>query len=683
MTWWRRDKSLSPVHQYTQRLLRSHEGALRTRCFSRTPSKLAQHEDNNGSKRPAGMSNLEWMQRQHYESWRKILMDDPYNAIFGSSNARLSGKGLTDWDWVNKSFPKWMLREMEGQEEATSGPKQGKDTASESGYPKRVGIRSDDTDMRKKRKSHFPQPTYRATRLDRHDSSGIVSPSDLRRPREQLNDKVVEFHSEAVAISTSKPSPSPSTRPEIPAPTRPKSTASFRDFLAKTRSEAVTEIEKSNKIAVTAEPLFMDHCLTVKSQDQKSHTSATTESDTWRQTVLQRRSSPGDSDKPNSEPTHVTKTHKETLVGALFTEETYGIPCPIKAEAYSSVEAAKVKTNGANDFGHSLSSNGLESGLSIDNTASVRPTSKILSQLPKDDIDFLSADAIRASMAARKSKFSKDAQKEAARLNLEKTFEDVHKTDATVDPMVESKVINDQLMRRIERHMRGPQETQQVEVDEAPKATGSENTISAEELALESSVDRMKRWLERGGATFSSIFWQDPAEESDVENVRLFFDRATVRIRKGRLTMKQVVEDLETDIPASKPLLKRLKEDEELLDSAIHALRQRSGSGKMQPLTPNKIRAIQRLRLKYQDTDRKLDERFARVEEAAQHCGQDHPEERPSYALPDLESTSSSRRPEYRPEHIAKLPGCCEQSFNPQRHPAGSLSTSRARHARV
>jgi hypothetical protein len=28
----------------------------------------------------------------------------------------LRGKGLTDWEWVYKTFPKWMLQEMDPQE---------------------------------------------------------------------------------------------------------------------------------------------------------------------------------------------------------------------------------------------------------------------------------------------------------------------------------------------------------------------------------------------------------------------------------------------------------------------------------------------------------------------------------------------------------------------------------------
>lgn len=118
MAWWRRDPSLSPVHRYAQRLLRSHDATLRSRCFSRTPEKAAQHEDDDHSRRPAGMTNLEWMQWRHIRRWRKRLENDPYQALFGASNDMLNGKGLKDWDWISRSFPKWMLTEMDVPEDA-------------------------------------------------------------------------------------------------------------------------------------------------------------------------------------------------------------------------------------------------------------------------------------------------------------------------------------------------------------------------------------------------------------------------------------------------------------------------------------------------------------------------------------------------------------------------------------
>lgn len=67
------------------------------------------------------MSDLEWTQLQHYRKWKKRLQEHPYKALFGASEDMLRGKGLTDWEWVYKTFPKWMLQEMDASEWADQG----------------------------------------------------------------------------------------------------------------------------------------------------------------------------------------------------------------------------------------------------------------------------------------------------------------------------------------------------------------------------------------------------------------------------------------------------------------------------------------------------------------------------------------------------------------------------------
>lgn len=116
MAWWRRDPSLwsrSPINRYTRRILRSDSSLLRCRAFSKSPSNPAQHKDDDDAKRPPGLSNLEWMQLQHYRRWRRRLQENPYLALFGASNDMLSGKGLKDWQWIYKAFPKWMIKDMD------------------------------------------------------------------------------------------------------------------------------------------------------------------------------------------------------------------------------------------------------------------------------------------------------------------------------------------------------------------------------------------------------------------------------------------------------------------------------------------------------------------------------------------------------------------------------------------
>ncbi|KAF1935870.1 hypothetical protein EJ02DRAFT_506827 [Clathrospora elynae] len=600
MTWWRRDPMLSPIHRYAQRFLPSQEAALRTRCFSRTPSKSAQHEDDSGTKRPSGLSNLDWLQLQHYQRWRKRLMEDPYQAIFGASNDMLSGKGLKDWDWISKSFPKWILREMEGHEELGTRPGNDKRKTLESNDPKRVGITSEGSSPVKQREPRFPQLSYRATRLDREDSSGIASPSDLRRPQEQTHFKVVGYCSDVEAAPrtdtvTSIPPSSAPPSVQTPATIPPKSIESFHDYVVETLSKAAAEIEPS-KTPFARDTAFIQHFLADKPQHEKLLTENEPKINTWRHTELQRRSS-HELMTENNESAPAVRTDEEASITVASTQEIPAPPIQLTNE-HSPVEISHTQ----------------QTSTTQDRAASVRSTSKILSQLPKDDIDFLSASDIRASMASKRVKILGSRQREAERLNLEKTFADAHKANERIDPMLESKIINDQHIRRVERQMREPSNPVESTEESQPVQQSLKST-SSEEGVLDSSIDRMTKWLHQGGAVFSSHFWQDPTEDDDAKKTRLFFDKVITRMRRGHVTMQAVVQDLESDLPASKPLCKRFREDEALVSSAIIALRQRSQSGVPQPSVSRKLRSIQTLRLKFQDTERELEAAYTALRE--------------------------------------------------------------------
>ncbi|RAR06141.1 hypothetical protein DDE82_003489 [Stemphylium lycopersici] len=616
MTWWRRDPIIPPVQRYAQRLLRSHDAALRTRCFSRTPPKYAQREDDKDSKRPAGMSNPEWMQLQHYQRWRKKLVDDPYQAIFGASNDMLTGKGLKDWEWISKSFPKWMLREMDRHDQGTTRSKSDTNTNSQSKYPKKVDMQDVDADALQERQSHFPQPAFRAIRLDRDDSRGVVSPSDLRRPREQPHVKAVGDRMESTtelgpkADNSVFPSDATPTS-EPPSLSQPKTTESFGDYIARTKSNATAEIEKSVN-SVPANETFIDQFFSHQPQHEVPNVSTTFNTSSWKETALQRRSPRNGKARSEMDPVRPPKTSDDVTESRPITQNSEAITSSSTKEQSSPlppVDDPPPPTHRKQE-----PSTTHEANAARDLVVPARSTSKILSQLPEDDIDFLSAADIRASMNAKRSKIFSGEQKKAQRDELEKTFIDAHLNKGGVDPMIESQVVNDQLIRRIERKMQQPEEPENLE---EPQPTKESEDVSAPvtETQMESSIERMKSWLEQSGAMFANYFWQDPTEEADAQKTRLFFDKVLVRIRKARFTMKQVIEDLETDIPASKPLLERMKADEDLLDSAIHALRQRAVSGKMQPLTPKKVRAIQSLRLKFQDTDNDLTKAYAALQE--------------------------------------------------------------------
>ena len=172
MAWWRHNPSLitrSPAHHYAQRILRDHEATLRTRCFSRAPSNTAQHQEHDGARRPEGMTDREWAQLQRYRRWRKILQEHPYKGLFGASEDMLRGKGLTDWEWVYKTFPKWMLQEMDPQEVADQNKNVDKDSHSRLFVQSCVEAEVDsyqdgDTEIGQK-------PTYRETNNPRSNES--------------------------------------------------------------------------------------------------------------------------------------------------------------------------------------------------------------------------------------------------------------------------------------------------------------------------------------------------------------------------------------------------------------------------------------------------------------------------------------------------------------------------------
>jgi hypothetical protein len=244
-----------------------------------------------------------------------------------------------------------------------------------------------------------------------------------------------------------------------------------------------------------------------------------------------------------------------------------------------------------------------------DAAALPRSASTIVSQLPSEDIDFLTAADIRATMGTKKSKLPSDPERIAKRQQLDRTFAAANETEQDLDPMIGSQIINDQLIRRKERELREPEHPNGFSVGKGV----SRNAVPQQQV--ESSVDRMKRWLETAGATFAKQFWQDPIEHTDITKSKLFFDKTLHYIRKSRVAMRPIVQDLEKDLPASMALLRRLKKDEEVLELAIHRLRQHSSSDSMQSLSPRRIKAIESIRLKFHQTNDELEKAYAALSE--------------------------------------------------------------------
>jgi hypothetical protein len=579
--WWRRDPSLfsrSLINRYAQRVLRDDEAALRTRGYSRTPPNSAQQEHHGDSKRPTNMSNLEWMQLQHYERWRKRLQEDPYKTLFGASNDMLSGKGLGDWNWIHKTFPKWMLREMDvgeqNQEWSKEDPK----------YSKKAHVPDRSDTPPKARESLFPEPSFRKVAFEREASSGVVSPSDLRRPREDSHVKVVG----------TSPGGTPGVGRDISSDI-PPSKQSVRSSVLRSFHNTT-----HNPPNIVHEPLMG---AVVPEETEGSAENAINESKTWRQTALQRRAASEVVVKP---PTQSLSPSKLSEDNALHTEVPDSLTSP-----QTTAEALKRRPTQTSNKGYSWliqqeSISPPKADTAQNDSGVFSPSSDKLKQLPQDDIDFLSAADIRASMGAKRSRIPTDEQRQVERQSLEKAFATSQETP-DIDSMLQAKIINNQHIRRTEREMRNTQANQEA-VNPEPAEPAVQNPVS--EAPVQSSVDRMKRWLETTGASFAKQFWQDPTEEADVTKTKLYFDKVANYVKKGQAATKQIAEDLEREIPASIALLKRLRKDEEQLDMAIHRLRQRSSSTHGQGLSPRKIRAMESLKTRFHQTNNELEKAY-------------------------------------------------------------------------
>ncbi|KAH5262007.1 hypothetical protein HBI72_102330 [Parastagonospora nodorum] len=624
MAWWRRDPSLfsrSPVHRCAQRVLRDHQATLRTRCFSRSPSKNAQHEDNGERKRPENMSNLEWMQLQHYERWRKRLQEDPYKTLFGASNDMLNGKGLMDWDWIHKSFPKWILNDMEvddkPQEKSPERPKN----------PKRVETRDESPDtMPKARDSVVSRPYLRRARFERDESAGIVSPSDLRRPREHSHVKVVGHGSpgsrmsataavapSADGLNNSAPKDvSSATEHHIPHPID----LSNDEVIA--RQPAALEARLAhNGLNGAAEgtsardtPFMKEFLNNLRSEELEFH-NAISDQGSWRQTAVQRRAATESTIKPQAQPsvpsTSIEKEASPALPSTI--EPSQPLPAPFPRD-----QTDKTFNEGMNWRLKQESTSPRTEIKAQGDIPPARTPSDVLKQLPEDDIDFLSAADIRASMRMKRSRKPTEEQRQAERQSLEQAFT-AAQDPPHLDPMLEAGVVNDQHVRRAEREKRAVQVAEQANMAESLKE--SHPHIPAADAPIESSIDRMKKWIETTGASFAKQFWQDPTEEADVTKTKLFFDKVANYIKKGQAATRHVTADLEKDVPASIPLLKRLRSDEQILDAAIHRLRQRSPSGTSQGISPRKIRAMQSLKTRFHQTNNELEKAYEALRQLA------------------------------------------------------------------
>ncbi|KAH8729018.1 hypothetical protein GQ44DRAFT_701444 [Phaeosphaeriaceae sp. PMI808] len=585
MIWWRRDPSQYSrfAVRHCERIVHDHEAALRNRCFSRASPKLAQHDEDGKRKRPTNISNLEWMQLQHYENWRKRWQQEPYKMLFGASNDMLNGKGLNNWEWVYKTFPKWMLKEIHinGQRQEES-----RDNTAQAKHSKKPEIVNQHSETLKTHEPLFPQPSFRTTRFERGEFSGIISPSDPRRPR-------VHKHIDMVA-KTSSDIPAKEMTTTCETSSIDKSTVFAPPTLElPPKYPTVEQIMKQSNVAqIRIRDTEKEAALSGSSSAEKSSINASKHRDTstetegkgtvWRHTALENRAARPVTNDRTQPPLISTSSNDVLELGNTVT------------------------TSSSQEFSDSLIHINTKEAECGGDTASPPFNAHVINQPLKDDMDFLTASEIRASMGTRRSRIPVNTQRKAERQDLEIAFENASQIPS-IDEAIKARIINDQHVRRKEREIRNAQVAQ--ETTKVPLEPPTE-------ALMESSIDRMKKWLETTGATFAKQFWQDPTDDEDVTNTRLFFDKAALYLKKGQTTTRQISEDLAKDIPASKELLKRLKSDEETLDFAIHHLRQRSLHGTAQGLTPKKLRNIA-IKYRFTDTNSELEKAYGGLRELA------------------------------------------------------------------
>ncbi|KAL5417952.1 hypothetical protein PMIN04_007528 [Paraphaeosphaeria minitans] len=191
-----------------------------------------------------------------------------------------------------------------------------------------------------------------------------------------------------------------------------------------------------------------------------------------------------------------------------------------------------------------------------------KSTLDALKQLPKDDIDFLTADNVRASMGRTKGNRE---DKAAVRQKLE---EEYIKDTPEIDSLFEAQVVNGQFVRRKMSQMTPAQEqtrSTEGEPRQNTSAKKTDNLTPKPVSVLETSLDFMLRWLHNGGNVFAQHFWQDPVQlvAGQLSNAdEQFLKGIGIGVLKGRRAFASIKDDLVDDIPATQELADRLNRDE-------------------------------------------------------------------------------------------------------------------------
>jgi hypothetical protein len=230
-------------------------------------------------------------------------------------------------------------------------------------------------------------------------------------------------------------------------------------------------------------------------------------------------------------------------------------------------------------------------------------------------------------MRAKKNDRESLEEKRKTRTDLETQYKNTYDDELQLHPMIASKIVNDQYMRRTVKELEAGQKADKTQAEASVMDAPSEveekqvNTESSSipSPSIETSLDRMTRWLQDGGGVFAKHFWSEPTLARHTGLPSNQQHQAIVAgIRAGRTAIEHVEETIEKVVPSSKPLLARLKDNENsLIRSTRFMLGPRSTSdtdsegfkGK------SKIQNVRNVRNEYKKTEEEFEEACRALEE--------------------------------------------------------------------
>lgn len=419
-----------------------------------------------------------------------------------------------------------------------------------------------------------------------------MSPSDLRRPADASRVKIVGKH-EKQDVPPFDVKEAEGYGPEVPAADQAEVSAGLE--CQPPAPAGYREAPTTAKEATDRESSFIDAFFADK---PKAYDRDLGNSKSWRQTAVQRRSAPSAIARPKARQSSIVKsgtaaTSVETPVGIPITipssqalVDNYPYP---KSTIAGKVIAEPIQQDV--ELSQPLSHNDVPSA----DPTLAQSTSEKLQKLPEDDIDFLSADEIRAAMGRRTSVTRTNQEKEQERQKLQIGYATAK--PKVLDETVEAHMLNNYYVRRTEQEL----ERAQIAAD----VGGAKVTAPTQ---MESSIDRMRRWIEEGGTSLAKHFWQDPIEAGAPSEADMQFAKQMAGLTKGRHAREHISDDLETDLPMCKGLLERLKNDENRVEHAVFLLRSPRKAVHGAEISKN-LRTIRerRLRNTYERTEKQFE----------------------------------------------------------------------------